>query len=61
MNTAERSKLKNASVHLRKSGNVYSGPMKTNGFFGYYKGSVTLPYLSRLVWINPKPQKQTRQ
>lgn len=49
--------LKNAFVCLRKSGGVYSGRMKTNGVF-LLQDSFTLPYLSGLIWINPKPKEK---
>ena len=65
VNTADRS-FENAFVGLRKSGSMYSGPMRTNGVF-IPEESVTLPYLSGLIWINrinPKPKitqnKQTK-
>ena len=49
--------MKNAFVCLRKSGGVYSGRMKTNGVL-LLQDSFTLPYLSGLIWINPKPKKE---
>ena len=51
--------LKNAFVCLRKSGGIYSGRMKTNGVF-LLQDSFTLPYLSGLIWINPKSKEKNK-
>ena len=52
--------LKNAFVCLRKFCCVYDGPMKTNGVF-LLQESVTLPYLSGSILINPKQIKTQKK
>ena len=47
-------------VCLRKSGGIYNGRMETNGVF-LLQDSFTLPYLSELIWINPKPKGKKKQ
>ena len=60
VNTADHFFWKNMCVScLRKSGGIYTGRMETNGLF-LLQNSFTLPYLSGLIWINPKPKGKTK-
>ena len=51
--------LKKAFVCLRKSGGIYNGRIETNGVF-WPQDNFTLPYLSGLIWINPKPKGKNK-